>query len=248
LNSVLDLAGIATRGDLPQAIFDIARTNNGDLSISPPTYYYRVFDKRKTGARYDVIQYWFFYSFNDWAFSHFGVNDHEADWESVFVYFDDINTSDVPAGMVYSAHSDKLFRPWPSVSRMGDHPVIHVAPGSHASYPPTTIPNLMLAIPKRPATALRQLFYRIIESWKDGGEIIGGGEGHPWARRHDLLSTENAPWVTKYRGRWGARYLVDMPLRPRQQAKPGGSPGGPMWNGDGTIRLKWEDPVKWARV
>jgi hypothetical protein len=35
---------------------------------------------------YVVIQYWFFYAYNDWGTSHGGVNDHEGDWEAVFVF------------------------------------------------------------------------------------------------------------------------------------------------------------------
>src|SRR5215204_6786188 len=33
-----------------------------------------------------VLQYWLFYPFNNWRSGFFGANDHEADWEKVFVY------------------------------------------------------------------------------------------------------------------------------------------------------------------
>jgi len=33
-----------------------------------------------------VLQYWLFYPFNDWRSGFFGANDHEADWEKIFVY------------------------------------------------------------------------------------------------------------------------------------------------------------------
>jgi hypothetical protein len=33
-----------------------------------------------------VLQYWYFYAFNDWCSTYFGVNDHEADWETIAAY------------------------------------------------------------------------------------------------------------------------------------------------------------------
>ena len=38
---------------------------------------------------YTVLQYWYFYAFNDWRSTFHGVNDHEADWEMVTVYLTD---------------------------------------------------------------------------------------------------------------------------------------------------------------
>src|SRR5690606_37518417 len=45
-------------------------------------YYGRV--KRENG--WTVLQYWYFYPFNNWRSGFFGVNDHEGDWEMVSVY------------------------------------------------------------------------------------------------------------------------------------------------------------------
>ena len=39
----------------------------------------------RTGG-YTVLQYWYFYPFNDWRSTFYGVNDHEADWETISVY------------------------------------------------------------------------------------------------------------------------------------------------------------------
>ena len=35
---------------------------------------------------YTVLQYWYFYPMNDWRSTFAGVNDHEADWETISVY------------------------------------------------------------------------------------------------------------------------------------------------------------------
>ena len=33
-----------------------------------------------------VLRYWLFYAFNDWRSNVFGANDHESDWEKIFIY------------------------------------------------------------------------------------------------------------------------------------------------------------------
>jgi hypothetical protein len=46
------------------------------------TYHGRVVHE----AGWVVIQYWFFYVYNNWRSGFFGANDHEADWELVSIY------------------------------------------------------------------------------------------------------------------------------------------------------------------
>lgn len=88
-----------------------------------------------------VLQYWFFYYFNNWRSGFFGANDHEADWEMICIYL----SQDEPAGDVtpewvaYASHDyagDDLRRHWddPELERVGEHPVIYAGAGSHASY------------------------------------------------------------------------------------------------------------------
>ena len=38
---------------------------------------------------YLVLQYWYFYSMNDWRSNFGGVNDHESDWEQVTMFLTD---------------------------------------------------------------------------------------------------------------------------------------------------------------
>lgn len=116
-----------------------------------PTYYARRMDDSYTddeGVKHDfiVLQYWFFYAFNDWA-EHGGFNNHEGDWESVMVFLD--KDTEEPQYVAYSAHhndGDPSFNPlqYDSVRRMwqsneivkdGDHVNSFVAVGSHANYP-----------------------------------------------------------------------------------------------------------------
>src|SRR5215212_3962535 len=87
-----------------------------------------------------VLRYWLFYAFNDWRSNVFGANDHEADWEKIFIYLSESEEGEVrPEWVAYAAHNytgDNLRRRWddPEVEKVGEHPVIYVGAGSHASY------------------------------------------------------------------------------------------------------------------
>jgi len=87
-----------------------------------------------------ALQYWFFYLFNNWRSGFFGVNDHESDWEMIYVYLSTSKSGEIrPEWVAYASHDysgDDLRRRWddPEVEKVGDHPVIYAGAGSHASY------------------------------------------------------------------------------------------------------------------
>ncbi len=91
----------------------------------------------RTGG-YTVLQYWYFYPFNDWRSTFYGVNDHEADWETISVYLVPDEDGDLaPAWVGASSHDlagPDLRRRWddPQLRREGDHPVIYPGAGSHS--------------------------------------------------------------------------------------------------------------------
>jgi len=102
-------------------------------------------------AGWVVLQYWYFYPFNNWRSGFFGVNDHEADWEMVTIYCSQDETGDQsldtdslaaclrPKWVAYASHDfsgDDLRRRWddPEVKKIGDHPIIYAGAGSHAAY------------------------------------------------------------------------------------------------------------------
>jgi hypothetical protein len=77
-----------------------------------------------------LLQYWFFYPFND---SHY-LFDHDADWEHVTVRLDHALR---PLGGYYARHGDNApgqWFAWSELAREGEHPVVLAARGSHASY------------------------------------------------------------------------------------------------------------------
>jgi len=95
--------------------------------------YYRVSCIAYQGELYIVVQYWFFYIFNE----HFNV--HEGEWEMITVLLD--YDSKDPLGAAYSRHEWCEYRSWDRIERVEDpktgketHPAVYIAKGSHAAY------------------------------------------------------------------------------------------------------------------
>ena len=110
------ISAVVTGGKLPKRITEVAHAKYGGPSQNPPTYYYRVATKEETGDKYDVIQYWFFYAFNDWATTFEGVNDHEADWEMIQLVFNNLEDAE-PIYCIYAAHDGFFKRQWNMVEK-----------------------------------------------------------------------------------------------------------------------------------
>ncbi|HEY6690037.1 MAG TPA: hypothetical protein VI008_03245 [Rubrobacter sp.] len=216
-----------------------------------------------------VLQYWLFYPFNDWRSGFFGANDHEADWEKIFVYLSESEAGEVsPEWVAYAAHNytgDNLRRRWddPEVEKAGDHPVIYVGAGSHASYyaPGEYLTELTLPLPSplaRVTRAIRTFWKTRLGQYVGDGEEDGGsgyfsipfvdyargdglsvGEGgdRDWDEPR-LISDPPPDWVSGYRGLWG--------LYARDPFEGEDAPAGPMYNRDKSINRAWYDPVGWA--
>ena len=216
-----------------------------------------------------VLQYFLFYPFNDWRSGFFGANDHEADWEKVFVFLSESGVGDLrPEWVAYAAHNysgDNLRRRWddPELEKVGEHPVVYVGAGSHASYYAAGeyLTELDLPLPRpiaRAAGAVRSFWREKMGQYAgddeeerapgylhipfvdyargDGLEIGPGGE-REW--EPPRLIPDPAPaWVSGYRGLWGL-YARD-PFRGED------APAGPMYNRDKSVARAWYDPVGWA--
>ncbi len=86
-----------------------------------PTVYARV-----TGdSSYTVVQYWFYYPFNDGP-----LNSHEGDWEMVQILLQ----GEEPVSAAYSQHFSGQKVAWSKVLLRKGHLVVYVARGSHANY------------------------------------------------------------------------------------------------------------------
>ncbi len=105
---------------------------------SGPLYYGRVLHETdKQNNNWMILQYHFFYAFNDWRLAANGINHHEGDWEMTAVYL----KNDSPYAVLFSQHGAGNIEKWETVikaiDRQGNatmHPVVYVALGSHANY------------------------------------------------------------------------------------------------------------------
>jgi hypothetical protein len=73
------------RLNLPPEIRQAAVENYERSQPSAPNYTY--YHRTTRDGKYLCLQYWFFYAFNDWATGFGGMNDHEGDWEGLYLFF-----------------------------------------------------------------------------------------------------------------------------------------------------------------
>lgn len=103
-----------------------------------PVYYGRVVRERDAdGSDWTILQYHFFYAFNDWRQGANGINHHEGDWEMAAVYL----KGGEPYALLMSQHGSGAICPWRDVRFVKDaegrtttHPLLYPGLGSHAIY------------------------------------------------------------------------------------------------------------------
>lgn len=132
---VMDMFSQATEKIAREAYFEYAAMLAVDAQ---PVYYGRVLhEKDEDGCAWTILQYHFFYAFNDWRLAANGMNHHEGDWEMVAVYL----KNNEPYAVLFSQHGAGNIEKWKTVRKAVDanghettHPVVYVALGSHANY------------------------------------------------------------------------------------------------------------------
>jgi hypothetical protein len=215
-----------------------------------------------------VLRYWLFYAFNDWRSNVFGANDHESDWEKIFVYLSESEDGEVrPEWVAYAAHEetgDDLRRRWddPELEKIGEHPVAYVCCGSHATryFRGEYLTELAFPLP-RPISAvrriLRRFWYVTLRQYADEdytekpyeqftipfvdygrGDGLSVGPGQDREWDRPRLMNPVPSWISDYRGLWG--------LYTRDPFEGEDAPAGPMYDRDKTISREWFDPVGWA--
>ena len=166
-----------------------------------------------------AVQYWFFYTFNDFT------NKHEGDWEMAQVDFDAATPEQAlqtgPYEVDLAQHAGGERGAWdadPKLTRDGAHPVEYIATGSHAGY------------------FQNQLYLG------KGGSAIFGCEDTRSATERVSLATVVVPdtpvpagspfaWLD-FPGRWG-------------QKQPGIN-NGPLGPASGEDREEWTHPITWS--
>lgn len=232
----------------------------------PHRYYGRVV--RQNG--WVALQYWFFYPFNNWRSGFFGVNDHEADWEMIYVYLSEDDAGQVqPEWVAYASHDfagDDLRRRWddPEVEKIGEHPVIYAGAGSHASYYSRGEYLAELELP------FLAPLVRLVDGVQAlGRRLIRETRGDPAADTHEGFNVFRIPFVDYARGdgrviglggdrAWGPPILLDdtqpwafryrglWGLYARDPIAGENAPAGPVYNRDGQMRSSWYNPLGWA--
>ena len=127
---MLDMISNATETVARKSYFQYADMPEGERQ---PVYYGRVMRENE----WTILQYHFFYAFNDWRLGANGINHHEGDWEMMAVYLRD----NEPYAMLMSQHGTGAMELWKDVRRVKDenghettHPLIYAGLGSHANY------------------------------------------------------------------------------------------------------------------
>ena len=190
-------------------------------------------------GRYDVhagtivLQYWLFYEFNLWTLQYppspLVWQSHEGDWEVVTIVLAD---KDTPVEVAYSQHCTGQRKPWAAVQKMGDHPVVYVASGSHANlFAPGVRPFALQCIPPQAAAFLASLGIVPLDvSNPVGGRTLGPGTTAV-ERIHD-----NSPRWVRFPGTWGETQWLSAPP-PIGTVPFGAGPEGPAFHD------VWIDPL-----
>lgn len=183
-------------------------------------------DSQGKTHEFTVLQYWYFYAMNNWG-EKGGFNNHEGDWESVFVFLDE---NEDPKYVAFSAHRndgeaeefnfhqyDSVRRKWADVEADNNQVISYVALGSHANYPKSGIHSFR--------------FLNDLTS-EDGERLIADD-----FIQQVELETEST-WLG-YEGKWGAD---GMNLS-------GGDDGpqGPLFI-DVSGHLRYHNPLEWAGI
>lgn len=265
LDGIFDLS-LVLRGRVPGGTAAAAQQKYTSMLERDPrrVYYGRMV--REGG--YIVLHYIFFYVMNDFRSTFHGVNDHESDWEQVFVYLtDEGDRAPVPRWVAYASHDfsgDDLRRRWddPEIEKVdGTHPVIYAGAGSHASY--FTGGEYLMQVEPAMLAPLRGIAKALDRFWtstlRQSGQLnldeglhnllsipfvdYARGDGRVIGPGQaetwtPILISDADGWVDGYRGLWG----LDTwdPLGGER------APSGPKYNRDGTVRESWSDPLGWA--
>jgi hypothetical protein len=260
---------LLTRGRVPGDTAVAAYRQYRRIMASEPSYCYygRVLNQHGWTA----LQYWFFYPFNNWRSGFFGANDHEADWEMVYVYLSKTDGGDYqPEWVAYASHDfsgDDLRRRWDDteLEKVGEHPVIYCGAGSHASYfsPGEYLTEIEIPFlhPVVRVIDRFQLFWQNL--LRHDENLTGSTHSKP------IYSLFRIPFVDYARGdgisigpgcdiewnnpqlltpppRWAIQYRGLWGLYVKDPLAGENAPGGPVYNRDGTVRRSWYDPLGWS--
>lgn len=239
---VLGRASLLFRGAVPGGSAAAAvLVQDEHLDAAHPRYHGRVL----RDGDWVVLQYWFFYGFNNWRSGFSGVNEHEGDWEQVTVFLD-------------------ATTPEPTVADPTTDPTDPTEPPYQASYQP---PTGALPTPRWVVYSSHdEVGDDLRRRWDDPDLTLVGRHPvvHVGAGSHSGAFLPGEYLVTVVPPRWGGvvgalRWLAKL-VTPWTRAAQGGGLGIPYVDyarGDGvtigpTGQLPWtpvvvDDSTPWVR-
>jgi len=170
-------------------IFDAIWEN--DVSISTgyrtldhtPTVYYKVF-RNPDEVNPVAIQFWFFYFYNQWMYTHPG------DWESITIFLD---SKEQPVEVAYFSNYEATRASWKNVNLHNQtHPVVYVSNGGHGSYLNPGVTSYHSILEEGVQVDDNHLGDKEILDPSDGYELVDLAE----------LETIETSWL-QFEGRWG---------------------------------------------
>jgi hypothetical protein len=231
-------------------------------------YYGRVVEQ----SDWIVLQYWFFYTYNNWRSGYVGANDHEGDWEMICIYlYRDDEEQAHPEWVAYASHDfsgDDLRRRWDDeeLEKVGEHPVVYAGAGSHASYfqegEYLAEIELPFLTPVIRFTRRLQVFWEknilpydhrksadgetglIFSIFRVPFVDYARGEGLGIGPQQEKVWSE--PEIISNPPAWVSQYRGLWGLFAQDPFAGENAPAGPMYNRDGTVRQAWYDPLGWA--
>jgi hypothetical protein len=230
---------------------------------------YRYYGRVVRQSGWIALQYWFFYPFNDWRSGFYGANDHEADWEMIYIYLYEKGDGSVqPEWLAYASHDysgDDLRRRWddPGLELVGEHPVVYAGAGSHASYyePGEYLTELELPLVAPVVNFIDQaqtfwerniLYWNATRQrkWSDFSifriPFIDYARGDGFS----IGPGGEQPWVEPVlldeSMPWLSQYRGLWGLYTKDPLSGEDAPAGPMFNRDGSVRQSWYAPLGWS--
>jgi hypothetical protein len=264
--SVLDVSLLA-RGAVPGGFTAAAQIEYAAGLKADPRRVYHGRVVRDGG--WIVLQYLFFFYMNDWRSSFAGVNDHESDWEQIFVFlYENANGELEPRWVAYASHDfkgDDLRRRWddPLLVKQDSHPVVFAGAGSHASYYEQgeymvgMTPDFIKPV-ERVLQQARKFFYQRFSEADDHTRETPEGTrpflsipNIDYARGDGLRigpgqTEEWTPLLISDEVGWVDGYRGLWGLDTRDPVGGERAPSGPKYNRDGSVRQSWYDPLGWA--
>ncbi|MCA9826323.1 MAG: hypothetical protein KC479_13010 [Dehalococcoidia bacterium] len=205
-----------------------------------------------------AIQYWWFFFYND------AWNRHQGDWEGITVYLLPTGNGEYkPLGAAYGNHDLGRWRRWEDLQRVddqmrrtgqGEHAVVYVARGSHASYfeynpsgyHPAMTRNLRIpflgdySIPSQFVLETRSAIDWVADAHSGTGNgvsmLIDDVRVMPneaILRDPERLRQDDEWWWLAYRGLWGSPEVLPF--------FGGSGPRGPREQG-----VRWSNPFRWV--